>query len=66
MFKPFQIRDLYEGPTACYVQLSPSDYDHIASNHPRAKLSYNDDDGDHITVSPHTMNYSNQLLISLS
>ena len=65
MLKPFQIRDLYEEPTASFVQLSSSDYDHIASNHPRARLSYNDDDGDRITVNSLAISYSNQLLTSL-
>lgn len=36
------------------VQVSESDYDDIASNHPRALLTYIDeeDDGEVITVSP--------------
>lgn len=34
------------------VQLSTTDYDDIASNHPRARLTYiDDDDGELITVS---------------
>lgn len=34
------------------VQISSSDYDEIASTHPRARLTYlDDDDGEVITVS---------------
>jgi len=64
MLKPFQIRDLYASPSAGHkvtsdppasrgvVQISAADYDDIASNHPRAMLTYMDsDDGDQITVS---------------
>ncbi|KAJ5735180.1 uncharacterized protein N7483_000305 [Penicillium malachiteum] len=60
MLKPFQIRDLHgsspsnpEEPSSSQgvVQLSSSDYDDLASTHPRARLTYiDDDDGDQITV----------------
>lgn len=61
MLKPFQIRDLQgpplrdqeggsDGPRGV-VRISASDYDDLASNHPRARLSYlDDDDGDKIEV----------------
>lgn len=67
MLKPFQIRDLHESSRNVddgsrrssnlhgLVQISAADYDDIASNHPRARLTYLDDDdgdGDQITVSP--------------
>ncbi len=65
MLKPFQIRDLHgssrnvdDGSRRSLnprgvVQVSAADYDDIASNHPRARLTYlDDDDGDQITVSP--------------
>ncbi|KAJ5989374.1 hypothetical protein N7481_004584 [Penicillium waksmanii] len=61
MLKPFQIRDLHgsssrdqEEPSNRSngaVQISAVDYDHLASTHPRARLSYlDDDDGDNIEV----------------
>ncbi|KAJ5552140.1 hypothetical protein N7494_001518 [Penicillium frequentans] len=59
MLKPFQIKDQQGspssnpvGPSAIReVQISASEYDDIASNHPRARLTYlDDDDGDQITV----------------
>ena len=64
MLKPFQIRDLQvsqqleqlanpHNPSGI-VRISSADYDDIASNHPRARLTYvdEDDDGDEtITVS---------------
>ncbi|KAJ5723168.1 hypothetical protein N7488_001203 [Penicillium malachiteum] len=60
MLKPFQIRDLHgsspsnpEEPSSSQgvVQISSSDYDDLASTHPRARLTYiDDDDGDQITV----------------
>ncbi|KAJ5805413.1 uncharacterized protein N7503_003015 [Penicillium pulvis] len=59
MMKPFQIKDQQGspssnpvGPSAIReVQISASDYDDLASNHPRARLTYlDDDDGDQITV----------------
>jgi hypothetical protein len=66
MLKPFQIRDLHVSPSPVpevnsdspasqgVVQISAADYDDIASNHPRARLTYMDyDDGDQITVSKH-------------
>lgn len=66
MLKPFQIRDLHEAPSqsqggastssAGTVQISSTDYDDIATNHPRARLTYLDDDdedGDKITVTLH-------------
>ncbi|KAJ5390120.1 uncharacterized protein N7496_001188 [Penicillium cataractarum] len=64
MLKPFQIRNLREsssgdledvsrrpsGPHGV-VRVSAADYDDIALNHPRARLTYLDeDDGDQITV----------------
>lgn len=61
MLKPFQIKDHQGspysnpiGPSAIRgVQISASDYDDLASNHPRARLTYlDDDDGDQITVGP--------------
>lgn len=61
MLKPFQIKDQQGspssnpiGPSAIRgVQISASDYDDLASNHPRARLTYlDDDDGDQITVGP--------------
>jgi hypothetical protein len=65
MLKPFQIRDLQVSEpreqladprpnTSGVVQISFNDYDEIASNHPRARLTYvdEDEDGDEtITVS---------------
>jgi hypothetical protein len=65
MLKPFQIRDLQVSQPReqladprpdipAIVQISTTDYDEIASNHPRARLTYvdEDDDGDEtITVS---------------
>ncbi|KAJ5661328.1 uncharacterized protein N7484_000700 [Penicillium longicatenatum] len=59
MLKPFQIKDQQVSPPSKpvepsgirEVQISASDYDNIASNHPRARLTYlDDDDGDQITV----------------
>ncbi|KAJ6020664.1 hypothetical protein N7540_006168 [Penicillium herquei] len=60
MLNPFHIRDLHgssppnpEEPSSSQgvVQISSSDYDDLASNHPRARLTYiDDDDGDQITV----------------
>ncbi|KAJ5174830.1 uncharacterized protein N7482_000707 [Penicillium canariense] len=64
MLKPFQIKDLHRSPSQSHedlsgrpsssrgvVQISAADYDDIASNHPRARLTYlDDDDGDQITV----------------
>ncbi|KAJ5338407.1 hypothetical protein N7452_005135 [Penicillium brevicompactum] len=61
MLKPFHIRDLRvsdpEPPTSppnpALVRISTTDYDAIATNHPRARLTYvdQDDDGDEtITV----------------
>lgn len=66
MMKPFQIRDLHGSssqgldevshPTSNphgVVQVSAADYDDIALNHPRARLTYLDeDDGDQIMVGP--------------
>ena len=70
MLKPFQIRDLHEAPprsqgesstsSAGTVQISSTDYDDIATNHPRARLTYLDDDdedGDKITVTSTKSNY---------
>lgn len=64
MLKPFQIRDLHVSLSSGHevnsdppvsqgvVQISATDYDDIASNYPRARLTYMDyDDGDQITVS---------------
>ncbi|KAJ5693009.1 hypothetical protein N7462_002432 [Penicillium macrosclerotiorum] len=64
MLKPFQIKNLrgsvpqdreessgYSSGPSRVVQISATDYDDIASNHPRARLTYVDDeDGDQITV----------------
>ncbi|KAJ5629058.1 hypothetical protein N7490_011286 [Penicillium lividum] len=59
MLKPFQIRDQQGSPSSSPVQssgprgvrISASDYDDLASHHPRARLTYlDDDDGDQITV----------------
>ncbi|OQE28379.1 hypothetical protein PENSTE_c003G07005 [Penicillium steckii] len=61
MLKPFQIRDFQESPSQDregapdtsrgVVHISAIDYDDLASNHPRARLSYlDDDDGDKIEV----------------
>ncbi|KAJ5933334.1 hypothetical protein N7454_005663 [Penicillium verhagenii] len=59
MLKPFQIRDHQGSPSSSSVkssglrevQISAYDYDNIASNYPRARLTYtDDDDGDQITV----------------
>ena len=61
MLKPFQIRDLQGSPlrdqegdsdgSRGVVRISAIDYDDLASNHPRARLSYlDDDDGDKIEV----------------
>lgn len=64
MMNPFQIRDLHGSPSRTaessesrrrdgVVQVSASQYEEIASNHPRARLTYaDDDDGELITVSP--------------
>ena len=65
MLKPFQVRNLHLSPTANHrepfscrhgvVQLSAIDYDDLVSNHPRAMLTYlDDDDGDQITVNLHS------------
>lgn len=60
MLKPFHIRDLRSHPepaspsNPALIRISTTDYDDIASNHPRARLTYvdEDDDGDEtITVS---------------
>ncbi|KAJ5888492.1 hypothetical protein N7495_008533 [Penicillium taxi] len=61
--KPFRIRHIHVSPSLGreesvdssrahgVFQISASDYDDIASNHPRARLTYMDeDDGDQITV----------------
>ncbi|KAJ5551152.1 hypothetical protein N7535_000905 [Penicillium sp. DV-2018c] len=63
MLKPFQIRDLRVSPSqhperladshstsSGVVQISASDYDALASNHPRARLTYVDDDDDEETI----------------
>ncbi|CAG8174175.1 unnamed protein product [Penicillium salamii] len=59
MLKPFHIRDLRSHPepaspsNPALIRISTTDYDDIASNHPRARLTYvdEDDDGDEtITV----------------
>lgn len=62
MMKPFQIRDLHGASSQGHeevshrtskgvVQVSAADYDDIALNHPRARLTYLDeDDGDQIMV----------------
>ena len=47
-----QARPSQSGKRHGTVQLSSSDYDEIASTHPRARLTYpDDDDGEVITVS---------------
>lgn len=61
MLKPFQIRDLRVSQpdepidsrsNPSVVQISSTDYDQIASDHPRARLTYVDeDDHERITVS---------------
>lgn len=65
MLNPFQIRELHgsssrdqeepsDRPNGA-VQISAVDYDHLASTHPRARLSYlDDDDGDKIEVRYHS------------
>ncbi|KAJ5188794.1 Nucleotide-binding alpha-beta plait [Penicillium cf. griseofulvum] len=62
MLKPFQIRNLRvpsqhqpEQPadsrtSSGVVQISATDYDDLASNHPRARLTYLDDDDDDETI----------------
>ncbi|KAJ5384383.1 Nucleotide-binding alpha-beta plait [Penicillium concentricum] len=61
MLKPFQIRNLRvpahqpEQPadsrtSSGVVQISATDYDDLASNHPRARLTYMDDDDDDETI----------------
>lgn len=71
MLKPFQIRNLHVSSTTGYkehsdrrhgvIQLSVVDYDDLASSHPRARLTYlDDDDGDEVTVNLHPM-YSCEL-----
>ncbi|KAJ5163725.1 uncharacterized protein N7500_005555 [Penicillium coprophilum] len=62
MLKPFQIRNLRvpaqhqpEQPadsrtSSGVVQISATDYDDLASNHPRARLTYIDDDDDDETI----------------
>ncbi|OQE95456.1 hypothetical protein PENNAL_c0002G06255 [Penicillium nalgiovense] len=62
MLKPFQIRNLRVStqhqpeqlansrPSAGVVQISATDYDDLASNHPRARLTYVDDDDDDETI----------------
>jgi hypothetical protein len=70
MLKPFQIKDLHvssspdhgvnsETPSSHgVVQISAADYDDIATNHPRARLTYIDDDDDEqITVRLHRQPY---------
>lgn len=61
MLKPFQIRDLRAAQpdepidsrsNPSIVQISSTEYDEIASDHPRARLTYVDeDDHERITVS---------------
>lgn len=66
MLKPFQVRDLHVSSSPDHgvnsdtpvshgvVQISAADYDDIATNHPRARLTYIDyDDDEQITVSIH-------------
>ena len=66
MLKPFQIRNLRVStqnqpeqladsrtPTGV-VQISATDYDDLASNHPRARLTYMDDDDDDETITVST------------
>lgn len=66
MLKPFQIKDLHEASSRYegerfarsnrVVQISTTDYDDLASNHPRARLTYLDeDDGDNIEVRYHIL-----------
>ncbi|KAJ5616315.1 hypothetical protein N7537_001429 [Penicillium hordei] len=62
MLKPFQIRNLRVSTQnqpqqladsctlAGVVQISATDYDDLASNHPRARLTYMDDDDDDETI----------------
>ncbi|KAJ5130613.1 uncharacterized protein N7515_006652 [Penicillium bovifimosum] len=63
MLKPFQIRDLRASPSqhpeqlaasrstpSGVVQISAADYDALASNHPRARLTYVDEDDDDETI----------------
>lgn len=63
MLKPFQIRQLRASSQAQskelpgsvstpsgVVQISTSDYDDLASNHPRARLTYADEDDDDETI----------------
>jgi hypothetical protein len=62
MLKPFQIRNLRVSTqhqpeqladsrhSAGVVQISATDYDDLASNHPRARLTYMDDDDDDETI----------------
>lgn len=59
MLKPFQIRNLRVSQPgqsadsrtpAGVVQISATDYDDLASNHPRARLTYMDDDDDDETI----------------
>ncbi|KAJ6138581.1 hypothetical protein N7471_005067 [Penicillium samsonianum] len=62
MLKPFQIRNLRVSTQrqpeqfsdsrtpAAVVQISATDYDDLASNHPRARLTYMDDDDDDETI----------------
>lgn len=74
MLKPFQIKDQQGsqssnrlGPSGIRgVQISASDYDDLASNHPRARLTYlDDDDGDQITVGPTPKLFSYILSLTL-
>lgn len=76
MLKPFQVRDLHGsssgGPEEVsprpsnlhgVMQVSAADYDNITLNHPRARLTYlDDDDGDQITARPNPTSFllSNQ------
>ena len=60
MFGPFYIRGLqrstclsaepYHPSTAALFGISAADYDDIVSNHPQARLTYVDDEGEHIMV----------------
>lgn len=72
MLKPFQIRNLRESSSGYLedvslqppsphgvVRVSAIDYDDIVLNHPRARLTYLDeDDGDQITVRPTPKTFS--------
>ncbi|RAL10864.1 RNA recognition motif domain-containing protein [Aspergillus homomorphus CBS 101889] len=77
MLKPFQIRDLHRSPSPSssteaadhltssrrrgIVQLSASQYDNLSSSHPRARLTYFDEDDEEIITVGSSLELSQRL-----